>query len=228
VLHLEIQNPGVARIFGIAYTTQDNAMDGIIVKQDSPIESLTGLAGKRVGLFPGTTATNLLRALLEREGVDTSSTTFVPLPPPAQVGALTSGSIDALYSYEPVTTIAMVKGGFRAIYGSVFNSFQDPNPIGVALISRRFEREHPKLAKRMIEALLDGAQFVVDQPSDARKLLTKFLKIPPPVADQVHLIGLDAVVEKDAESLQKFIDILHEIGELPSTLDAKRLVAPGE
>ncbi len=228
VLHLEIQNPGVARIFAIAYTSQDNAMDSIIVKQDSPIESLTELAGKKVGLFPGTTATNLLRALLKREGVDTSSTTFVPLPPPAQVGALAAGAIDALFSYEPVTTIAMATGGFRTVYGSVFNSFLDPNPIGVAVISRRFEREHPKLAKRAIEAFLEGAQFVFDQPNEARKLLTKFLKIPPPIADQVHLIGLKAVTKEDIESLQKLINILNEIGELPKTLDAKELVASGK
>jgi len=228
VLHLGIQNPGVVRVFGIGYMKQDNAVDSIIVKQDSPINSLAGLAGKKVGLFPGTTAPNLLQALLKREGVDASSVTVVPLPPPAQVGSLASGAIDALFSMEPITTIAMSRGGFRTVYGSVYASFLDPVPMGVGVISRRFEREYPKLAKRAIEALLAGGQFVIDQPNEARKLLPTYVKIPPPVAAKVHLVAVEAVVEENIEALQMFIEILHEIGELPKTLDAKELVALGK
>ncbi len=227
VLHLELQNPGAVRVFGIGYMREGNAIDSIVVRQDAPIESLADLAGKKVGLFPGTTATNLLRALLQREGIDASGVTLVSLPPPAQVGSLVSGAIDALFSYEPITTIALAKGGFRTVYGSVYVALIDPCAMGVGVISRRFEKEHPGLAKRAKEALLAASQFVSDQPGEARKILTEFAKIPPPIANQVNLIVVEAVDDDNTQDLQKFVELLKEIGELPKVFDVKGLVSPG-
>jgi len=227
VLHLELQNPGAVGVFAIGYLRKGRAIDSIIVRQDAPIESLADLAGKKVGLFPGTTATNLLGALLEREGIDASSVTFIPLPPPAQVGSLASGAIDALFSYEPITTFALAKGGFRTVYGSVYVALLDPSPIGAAVISRKFEKEHPGLAKRAKEALLAASRFVADNPDETRNVLTAFAKIPPPVASQVNLIVVEAVDNDKTQNLQKFVDLLKEIGELPKVFDVKGLVSPG-
>jgi len=228
VLHLEIQNPGVVRVFGIGYMSPDNAVDSIIVREDSPIGSLEDLAGKKVGLFPGTTAPNFLRAVLQSRGVDASKVALVPLPPPAQVGSLASGAIDALFSMEPITTIALSRGGFRTVYGSVYASFLDPVPMGVGVISREFERKHPELAKRAIEALLEGGRFVMDRSEEARGLLPKHLNLPPPIASRVHLVAVEALDSDRIDSLQRFSDILHEIGEIPKPLDVEELVGSEE
>src|SRR5512147_563084 len=114
LLHLEIQHPGKFRVFSHSRMRRENSTYRIVVKSSSPVQTLKDLKGKKVGVFPGTSATRLVSAFLQRNGVDAGSITFVQLPTSAQVSSLESGAVDALFSYDPLILTAE-PGRYRAI-----------------------------------------------------------------------------------------------------------------
>src|SRR6266536_781630 len=100
--------------------SSSNALDKIIVKEDSPLHAIGGLRGKKIGVFPGTAPSHMLSAFFKKHGVDPSTISMVHLPPQAQISSLESVAVDALFAYEPVTTAALVHGGHRQLFGSVY------------------------------------------------------------------------------------------------------------
>jgi ABC-type nitrate/sulfonate/bicarbonate transport system substrate-binding protein len=225
VVHLEIQYPGTVRVFAYSRATPGHASDSIIARSDGPIASLDDLAGRRIGVFPGTTATRILRAFLERRGVPVDGITFVPLSSATQVTAIESGSVDALFAYEPTTTVAQESGRFRLVHGSVYASLLDPSPLGGAAISRAFERDHPDRARSVIAALDDAILEMRADLESARTLIPSFTGIEPEIARQTTIVPSGLSTENDLAVLDRMVALLHEVGEIPATLDAERLVA---
>lgn len=226
ILHLEIQRPGTVRLFSHSRMTPDRAFDSIIVKNGSQMKGLGDLAGKKVGAFPGTSATNMLKHLLKQRGIDSSGTTFVPLAPPAQLSSLGSGAVDALFTYEPVTTVAQKQGKFRPLFGSVYAELLNPCPVGCSVISREFEKKHPDLAKRSIDAIDEAVNLMKADPAKAKALLPKFASVEAEIAPLVNVVDVTRSSEVRVDELQRFIDLLHEAGEIPKRIDARKMVEP--
>ena len=225
VLHLEIGRPGTVRIFAHSLVTSDESFDKVIVGSDSDMRELEDLSGHRVGVFPGTTATRLFRALLVSRGIDPTSVSFVPLPSHIQLASLQSGAVDALLSYEPATTVALRSGEFRVLYGSVNAALMEAAPTGVSVLARRFERESPVLARRVVDTLDGGVLLARREPQALRALLPLITEMPADVAEVVHINRLTLSSEVDAVMLQRFIELLHDIGEIPEVISAQDLVA---
>lgn len=226
VLHLEIQYPGTVRLFSHSRMTPERAFDSIVVKKDSPITGVEQLAGKKVGLFPGTSATNMLKYFLKKRGIDIAKVTFVPLAPPAQLSSLQSGAVDALFSYEPVTTVAEKDGGYRRLFGSVYAELLNPCPVGCSVVARRFERGHPMLAARSVEIVDRAVELMRNDPEKAKSLLPKFAQLEEPIAVRVNVVDVTRSDEVDVGTLQKFIDLLYDAGEIPKRLEATTLTEP--
>src|SRR4028118_1727051 len=224
VLSLEAQYPGRFRVMSHSVMTSDRPFDRILVKADSPIKSPQDLSGKKLALIPGTTASNATRAFLKKQGVDPQTVNFIQLAPTAQLPALQSGSVDALYAYEPLVTIALNQGSdFRAISGSIYTSLLEPCPLVVLIVDRNFERQHPDTVKRAAGAFDDIFKLMREQPAVANAALVPYLKIPGNVAPKVNLQNMTYSGQMQLDNLQRFIDILREIGEIQNPIDAKQL-----
>ena len=65
------------------------------------------MEGRKIGVFPGSTATNLLKKFLSDNNIDISKIEFIQIVPPNQLPTLYEGSIDVLHAYEPTTAIAL-------------------------------------------------------------------------------------------------------------------------
>ena len=226
IIQLEIQSPGRVRIFSHSRMNDSNALDKIIVKEASPLHDIGGLRGKKIGVFPGTAPSHMLSAFFKKHGVDPASVSMVQLPPQAQISSLESGAVDALFAYEPVTTTALVHGGYRQLFGSVYADLLNPCPIGASVISREFERNHPELAARAVHALQQGVDYVAAHPAESRTLLTKYIKLSPEIASRVNVADVTLSNQVDIANLQQFIDLLYQTGEIPERIDAHRLVDP--
>lgn len=226
VLSLESQYPGRFRIMSHSVMTSDRPFDRILVKTDSPIKTPQDLSGKKLALIPGTTASNATRAFLKKQGVDPQTISFIQLAPTAQLPALQSGSVDALYAYEPLVTIALNQGsGFRAISGSIYTSLLEPCPLVVLIVDRNFERQHPEAVKRATEAFDEIFKAMREQPAVANTALVPYLKIPAEIAPKVNLQNMTYSGQMQLDNLQRFIDILREIGEIQNPIDARQLTA---
>jgi ABC-type nitrate/sulfonate/bicarbonate transport system substrate-binding protein len=141
VLAVELQSPGRLKIFSASEITKQKPFDSILVKDSSPIGTLPDLAGKRIGVFPGSTATSLLRKYLKDSHIDVSGIVFVPIPPQTQLGALLEGSIDALHAYEPTTAIALARGGVREIVGDAVRHAPRQAVVGARRIAEAPSRD---------------------------------------------------------------------------------------
>jgi NitT/TauT family transport system substrate-binding protein len=226
IVHLEIQHPGKVRVFSHSRMNENNALDKIVVKENSGLHNLQDLQGRKIGVFPGTAPQKMLITFLKKHGVNTGTISFVQLAPQAQISSLESGAVDVLYSYEPVTTTALVHGGYRVLFGSVYADLLNPCPIGVSVIARDFERSKPEVARRAVEALQAGITYMQANPKSARSLLPEFTKLPPEIAERVNISEVTLQNQVDVANLQAFIDLLYASGEIPQKIDAHRLVDP--
>jgi NitT/TauT family transport system substrate-binding protein len=214
VLAVELQSPGRMKVFSVSAITKKAPFDAILVKENSPITKLADLAGKRIGTFPGTTSSSLLKKYLTDNNVDVSKILFLPMPAPNQLTALVEGSVDAVHAYEPTIAIALNKGGFRKLPGSVYAEMLDPNPQGVAAISTKLLREHPSVAKKVIRALERAMVFMRENDAEARQIMAKRLKLDEPVAKSSVFLYMLPHREIDQGTLQKYSDMLTTLGEL--------------
>jgi NitT/TauT family transport system substrate-binding protein len=223
LLHLEIQYPGKFRVFSHSRMRRENSTYRLVVRSSSAVQKLQDLKGKKVGVFPGTSATRLVGAFLQRNGVDPGSILFVQLPASAQVASLESGAVDALFSYDPLILIAE-PGRYRAISNSVYAELIEPCPVGVSVVSRAYERAQPEDAARAVGVIQEAIAYVGSHPQQATSLLPQFTRMTPEMARRVNVADITLSNTADAAMLQRFIDLMYEIGEIPEKIDAHRLI----
>lgn len=224
VLAVELQSPGRLKVFSVSSITRQAPFDALLVKEDSPLRNLQDLAGKKIGVFPGSTATNLLRKFLADIGVDVSNVTFVPMPPQNHLAALLEGSVDVVHAYEPTIAIALSRGGVRQLYGSAYAEMLDRNPQGVAVVSAKFLEEHPEATRKVIRALERAMVFMREQEAAARQILGKRMNLQPEVANRSVFLYMLPHREVDSSIFQKYADMLTELGELRGRVNVDDLL----
>ena len=220
ILINHITDPGKVKIFTTQIQNIDKPFDQIIVTQSSPIQSIENLAGKKIGVFPGSTATAYIKDYLAaRNKVDISKTEFVQISPPSQLQALEAGSIDALYAYEPTLSAALVEINARPIGLPIQPSYIEENPNGVGIVSSKFLQANPNLAKKIIEVYDQTYDFLNDHDAETRQILIKELKLNPEVAQKVSFSYHSKSNEIDKDTYKKLVDLFISFGEIKSRPD---------
>ena len=214
VLAVELQSPGKLRVFSVSEITPQAPFDALLTKEESPIKTLSDLPGKRIGVFPGSTATNLLKKYLTDQGIDVASIMFVPMPPPNHLTGLLEGSVDVIHAYEPTTAIALSRGGVRGIFGSIYAEMISPNPQGVAVVGTSFLKEHPETAKKAIRAFERAMAFMKEHDAESRQILVNRMKLPEDAAKRCVFLYMLPHDQVPAEVFQQYSDMLTDLGEL--------------
>ena len=224
VLYAESKSPENVKIFSVTDLTIDKPFDSILVKGDSNIQGLKDLENKKIGVFPGTTSTNMLRHFLNSKGINTKNIQFVQIPPSNQLEALSKGSVDALLSFEPNNAIAINKLGAKRMFGSVFAEQINHNPQGVAVFSTKFVKENLEIAKKILTAFDKSVEFIRTDENGTREIISSRLKIEPEVADSMTLFYMVKNNEIDNSKVQEYIDFLFELGEIDRKIDVNDII----
>jgi len=213
-LALASRDPGRFAITAASTISPEEPFDAIVALRTSRIATLTELAGKRIAVFPGTTATALLRRFLEDSGVDTSSIRFVPATPGNQIAALTSGAVDAVHAYEPTWAVALGNPAIMQVHGTVYGRQLSPNPQGVSLLNRRLAERDPEAAVRLVTAF-DGALSIMrSDDSMLREVLGRRFDLPDNAVERMHLLYMAPSDSVDWVSLAEYADLLVSAQEL--------------
>ncbi|MGH8523346.1 MAG: ABC transporter substrate-binding protein [Gammaproteobacteria bacterium] len=213
LLRLLESKPEAAKLFSLSSITAENGFDAVLVKTSSPARQLCDLGGKRIGVFPGTTARRSLARLFEQRCAAKPAATYGELEPSLQLPALINGDIDALHSYEPTVSLALARDDVRRLHTSVYAAQYTPNPIGVAATNSAFMRKHPAAASKVLRALDSAVVFIRDNPEQARKILANATRVDPTIAASMNLMPMSLVSEADAANLQGYLDLLAEMKE---------------
>jgi ABC-type nitrate/sulfonate/bicarbonate transport system substrate-binding protein len=218
-INAEAIDPGKLKIFSLTDFTPDVPFDSIVVKSDSNIKTVADLKGKKIGVFPGTTAINMLKIFFKEKGVDTSRMQFVQLPPAEHLSALSVGSIDALHAYEPTVSIALTGGKMRKIYSSVYAEQVNHSPIGGGFLTTKFINAHPEEAKKVVEALNRAYDYIATNDKETREIAQSLFKFTPQVSAVVSISQYNHSSQINKGAMTKLLDLFVTGGEIKSKPD---------
>lgn len=215
--------PDAAKIFSTSNITSDNGFDGILVNSKSKATTLMDLAGKKIGVFPGTTAKNALAEIFTSKFPNAQLPVFVELDPPLHIQSLENGDVDGLFTYEPTLTLGIVKNNFKKISPSIYALQYSPNPIGIAAINTKWQEQNIEVSKSFFKAIDRAVEFIKNNPAEARGILAKATKLDSNVANAMNIMPLSKSSEIDFQNLQGYLEILKRSGEIKSVPKAQNI-----
>lgn len=221
-----VNRQGSALIFSTSIITAENGFDGMLVKPGSNINSLKKLAGKKVGVFPGTTAEVTLQTLFQQMYPGRELPVSVQIIPADQLQALADDDIDALFAYEPELTEGIVKYGFEQISTSLYALQYDESPIGVGAVNTAWARNNPEAAKRFYAAIDRAVFFIRQKPLHARRILAVATGIEEDVAAMMNIMPMSLTSEIYLDNLDGYLEILYNMGEIVSKPAAREICIP--
>ena len=207
----------IARTNGIPITTlttsevegtslADN-WQNILVKGSSSINSPADLAGKTIAVnaLKGVGEV-MIRAALDKVGVDSGSVKLLPMPFPAMRSALANGQVDAIWTPEPFLSQATGIDGARNLMapGPVLGRYF---PIGGYFARTDWVAANPDLAKRFRTAMNKALTYSQQNSADVRALApalpaTVRLPIWTTIADRAWWPGLRGTRRSTGRSLR--------------------------
>jgi NitT/TauT family transport system substrate-binding protein len=215
----------IARTSGIPITTvttsevegtslSDN-WQNILVKGSSSIRTPADLAGKTIAVnaLKGVGEV-MIRAALEKSGVDPSSIKLLPVPFPAMRTALANGQVDAIWTPEPFLSQAITIDGARDLMapGPVLGRYF---PIGGYFARTDWAAANPDLLRKFRTAMNQSLAYAQANPNEVRELLpaaTKNVRLPiwTTLVDRAQLLTLARYAKKYGviQSLPNFTQLV--------------------
>lgn len=224
----ESKFPGKLRIFGLqgGGIAVNRINDGLIVKPDSPIKVFADLRGKTLGHVPGIQWRTISRHMVRSAGLDPDKDVkLVDLAVAMQVPAVVGGTVDATLSLEPVGSIAVASGkAARAMTNPVAAVIADPFYSGASVMTTRFLKDRPDVAKRVV-AVIDEATDLVN--ADFAKYKAVLPNYTPIKVDQLELVaqpylrGFKDLNDTDIKSYQALVDIFIKEGVMAGPMNVR-------
>ncbi len=194
-----------------------NGADALIA--DNSIKSVADLKGKKIA-YPFSTCDNLLVVYaLNKAGLKESDIQSVDTTPENVASVLAAGA-SAGATYEPSITKILKMGGGKK-YHNLVTSKDAPGLItDVLYFNQSYIDKNPEVVRAVIKGYLDGLQYIKDKPTEARKLIAKFMSSSDAEvkAQQDGAYNIPAyemssyfVKRDDFKSLYKVADMINDI-----------------
>lgn len=224
----ESKFPGKLKVFGLqgGGIKVDRINDGLIVKPDSTIKAFADLKGKTLGHVPGIQWRTISRHMVRAAGLDPDKDVkLVDLAVAMQVPAVVGGTVDATLSLEPVGSIAVASGkAIRAMTNPVAGVIADPFYSGASIMTAKFLKERPAVAKRVVAVIDEATDLVNADFAKYKAAIPKFTPIKPDQLElvaQPYLRGFKDLNDTDIKSYQALVDIFIKEGVLAGPLNVR-------
>jgi NitT/TauT family transport system substrate-binding protein len=152
-------------------TSAADNWQNILVKGSSSIRTPADLAGKSIAVnaLKGVGEV-VIKAALEKKGVDPNSIHLVALPFPSMRTALRNGQVDAIWTPEPFLTQALTQDGARSVMapGPVLGKFW---PNGGYVARTEWRKDNPALYNKFRKALAQSLAYATQHTDEVRALL---------------------------------------------------------
>ena len=189
----------------------DNPHIMYLVKDDSPIQTLDDLIGKKVGIsFIGPCTNGYIEYYLESKGLDPESVEFITLTQPGQAEqAVTLGQIDVTTSHTPYGGVALNQGGVRLLATS-WDIFQSPGAGFAARgFSDRFIEAHPDIVQGYVNAMYRARVFMEANLEYAKEVGAEYLELEP---EEVSSNSYDQSKNINPQYVEEWFTIAEKIG----------------
>jgi NitT/TauT family transport system substrate-binding protein len=152
-------------------TTEEG--QGIVGRRDRGIAKPASLKGKRIGVTLGTSGHFLLDAFLIREQLSASEVTVRDIKPEQISKAMANGDIDAASTWEPYVGALREQLGANGVTFSGAGVYDSVFIVGG---TRDYVVSHPETIRKVLRALVRGAQSCKDAPDAAREIVAKAMQ----------------------------------------------------
>jgi NitT/TauT family transport system substrate-binding protein len=169
IMYAVLEGAPLAVIAVISEAFRESAL---VARRDRGIQTAKDLAGKRIGVIPGTVTEFFLDDFLIFNRIPRERVHLIPLPPERIPEALERGEIDGAVAWNPLIgklqerwgdnlNIQYGKGGYRMLW----------NLTG---LKNRVAAD-PGAMQKILRALMRGVVFIQERPVDARKIAAGYL-----------------------------------------------------
>ncbi|XAH22959.1 aliphatic sulfonate ABC transporter substrate-binding protein [Xylophilus sp. GW821-FHT01B05] len=149
----------------------------LVVRKDSPIQSLKDIKGKKIAATKGTDPFLFLLRALPVAGLKRSDVEIVSLQHADGRAALEQGRVDAWAGLDPLMAASELDAGSRLIYRNVaFNTY------GFLNVREDFQTAHPDALRRVINAYERARKWTQANTTEAAKILAEEAKVSLQVA----------------------------------------------
>jgi len=201
-------------------STKESPLHRYIVKDGSPVTGKPAdFIGKKVVSNPTTISWYPIVLLLKRAGLDYHKVEFVTLPSPlATEQALRQGAVDVIAGSEnaPPGSKLFAEGGVHTLPGVSDYEVLGIEQIGGWVMREDFIQEHPDVVRRFVTSLAEAHQWANEHPVEAKEIVNRRNGVPEAYRKyQGTWRSVPATALVDATSIQKWIAILEEFGQIP-------------
>jgi ABC-type nitrate/sulfonate/bicarbonate transport system substrate-binding protein len=158
--------------------------EGIVARQDSGIDTLVDLRGKRIGYYKGSSAHYGIMMALRQIGIRLDQVTLLDMSPEEQMVAMKNKDIDAVITWEPwiqkmlhdANAKLITTEGDLGIYSNV-----------VGITARRdWLRDNRETAVRLVRALLMAYDIVQKDPDIGINELAEDMGLSTAAAKKIY------------------------------------------
>ena len=173
------------------------------------IKSLSDLEGKTVAVPGLKTASHLYNmAVLDKNGVDSSTVKYVELPATAVIESLKKGTIQAAAVGEPFQAAALGAGMNRLESATSAALVDVPNVVWVT--TKKFAAESPEVVDAFAASVQELYAAVGNDEEVLRKAALELGAVPPELVDKIVLPTFIGDDEKALASLPAAEDLMIE------------------
>ncbi|MGW0807834.1 ABC transporter substrate-binding protein [Nonomuraea sp. NPDC002799] len=197
----------------------------LMTKKGSPITTIGGLRGKKIGVNTlNNVATLSTSVLLKTHGLTPADVKFIEQPFAQMAGALDSGLVDAAFMPEPFHQAAAKSGAGEL--SEVFTGPAADFPISGYLTTEQFAKDNPKTVAAFRRGLLKATRLAISDSAEVDAALLKYTKIDKATAGLMRLGGFSE--STDPARVQRVADLMLSFGYLKEKIDVSSMILPGE
>lgn len=240
VISPQVQIQGTARgaldLYAVATIMREGGQDAFstafIALEDSGIEGVEDLQGKRIAIIDEGTQLDFLarQGVSQGGGEPDRDAQFVVFPFPAQEEALRGGQIDVAGLAEPFFTLAMSQGGVRKVFDAA-----DVSDFSYDLLTMSFDREFLEANLGAVCAWAADYRQSMDywktenEAARAQLVGTDFVPLPGPVYAQTGDYERPDEGVVDTDGMTDMIEQMVEFGILEESdrIDPETLIRQG-
>jgi ABC-type nitrate/sulfonate/bicarbonate transport system substrate-binding protein len=181
-----------------------------LVKEDSPIKTLSDINGKKVSITSVSACTDgYLKYYLKKNNLP-DKVEWVKLPNPGQQEqSVIQGLVDMATSHPPYAGIALKKGGLRQIATSWDILHKPEAGLSVRGFSEDFIKEHPDVVRGFCAAMAKARVWINSHHEEAKQIIAKVLKLE---SGDLSVFWYDEHKAIEQPYIETWFDIAEDIG----------------
>lgn len=215
-----------APLLYVAYEPAGPKAEAILVPQDSPIQTVADLKGKRVALNKGSNVHYLLVKALEEAGLTYSDIESAYLAPGDARPAFEQKNVDAWVIWDPYLAAAEKDLGARTLRngeGLVENR-------SIYLATQSFAQNQPELLNSFVEEVKEINTWIQGNLGELVTFLSSELGIPEDVlelSEGRRGWGVQPITDDVVAYQQDIADVFYDLQIIPQKLDVSSVIWQG-